>query len=120
MPQSFGILHKNKNHPLLVMHQQPLFSLQNLLDAMEMGEQFLHQISYYMKKIVSIRVHGSGTDKYDNIRNGINGRLDTALQAAVLLQKLKIFDDELKSRYKNYILYKKYCEGFHIQYKNIK
>ncbi len=41
----------------------------------------------------SIRVHGQGTTKYDNVRIGINGRLDT-LQAAVLLEKLKILDDE--------------------------
>lgn len=45
----------------------------------------------------SVRVHGSGTDKYDNVRLGINGRLDT-LQAAVLLAKLAIFDDELERR----------------------
>jgi dTDP-4-amino-4,6-dideoxygalactose transaminase len=45
----------------------------------------------------SLRVHGQGTDKYDNVRVGINGRLDT-LQAAVLLEKLSIFDDELVAR----------------------
>lgn len=45
----------------------------------------------------SIRVHGSGSDKYDNVRLGINGRLDT-LQAAILLEKLAIFDDELDRR----------------------
>ncbi len=50
-------------------------------------------------KMKSIRVHGSGTDKYDNIRLGINGRLDT-IQAAVLLEKLLIFDNELLSRNK--------------------
>ena len=38
----------------------------------------------------SIRVHGQGIDKYDNIRVGLNSRLDT-IQAAVLLNKLKIF-----------------------------
>ncbi|HWJ96788.1 MAG TPA: aminotransferase class I/II-fold pyridoxal phosphate-dependent enzyme, partial [Acidimicrobiales bacterium] len=37
----------------------------------------------------SVRVHGSGSDKYDNVRLGINGRLDT-LQAAVLLAKMEI------------------------------
>ena len=41
----------------------------------------------------SIRFHGQGTTKYDNVRIGINGRLDT-LQAAVLLEKMKILDDE--------------------------
>ena len=47
----------------------------------------------------SIRVHGSGNDKYENIRLGINGRLDT-IQAAILLEKLSIFDKELNSRNK--------------------
>lgn len=45
----------------------------------------------------SIRIHGSGNNKYNNIRLGINGRLDT-IQAAILLEKLTIFDDEIKSR----------------------
>jgi UDP-2-acetamido-2-deoxy-ribo-hexuluronate aminotransferase len=45
----------------------------------------------------SIRVHGGGSDKYDNIRIGINGRLDT-LQAAILLEKLAIFKSELEMR----------------------
>jgi UDP-2-acetamido-2-deoxy-ribo-hexuluronate aminotransferase len=45
----------------------------------------------------SIRVHGKGTHKYDNVRIGINGRLDT-IQAAVLLEKLRIFDSELAAR----------------------
>jgi dTDP-4-amino-4,6-dideoxygalactose transaminase len=45
----------------------------------------------------SVRVHGQGTHKYDNVRVGINGRLDT-IQAAVLLEKLAIFDDELGAR----------------------
>jgi len=47
----------------------------------------------------SIRVHGKGSDKYDNVRIGLNGRLDT-IQAAILLAKLEIFDDEIKSRNK--------------------
>lgn len=45
----------------------------------------------------SIRVHGQGTDKYDNVRIGINGRFDS-IQAAVVLSKLEIFEDELKRR----------------------
>jgi len=47
--------------------------------------------------IDSLRVHGKGTDKYDNVRIGANCRLDT-LQAAVLLAKLEIFADELEAR----------------------
>jgi dTDP-4-amino-4,6-dideoxygalactose transaminase len=45
----------------------------------------------------SIRMHGQGTDKYDNVRIGMNGRLDT-IQAAVLLAKLAIFPDEIEAR----------------------
>lgn len=45
----------------------------------------------------SIRVHGTGNDKYDNIRIGLNGRLDT-LQAAVVLAKLPIFQEEIEQR----------------------
>jgi dTDP-4-amino-4,6-dideoxygalactose transaminase len=47
----------------------------------------------------SIRVHGQGSDKYDNVRLGLTGRLDT-MQAAILIEKLKIFDDEIAARNK--------------------
>ncbi len=47
--------------------------------------------------LVSIRVHGKGSHKYDNVRLGINGRLDT-LQAAVLLAKMTIFPGEIQKR----------------------
>jgi dTDP-4-amino-4,6-dideoxygalactose transaminase len=45
----------------------------------------------------SVRVHGEGRDKYDCVRIGLNGRLDT-IQAAVLLEKLKIFPEEMVAR----------------------
>lgn len=45
----------------------------------------------------SLRVHGKGDHKYDNVRIGQNARLDT-LQAAVLLEKLKIFPEEIEAR----------------------
>ena len=45
----------------------------------------------------SLRVHGHNADKYDNVRIGITGRLDT-IQAAVLIEKLKIFPDEIVAR----------------------
>jgi dTDP-4-amino-4,6-dideoxygalactose transaminase len=45
----------------------------------------------------SIRVHGQGADKYDNVRLGLTGRLDT-MQAAILIEKLKIFEDEITAR----------------------
>lgn len=54
-------------------------------------------------------VHGKGQDKYDNVRIGMNSRLDT-LQAAVLLEKLKFFDDEIE---KCNLIAAKYTEQFH-------
>jgi dTDP-4-amino-4,6-dideoxygalactose transaminase len=45
----------------------------------------------------SIRVHGQGSDKYDNVRLGLTARLDT-IQAAILIEKLKIFEDEIAAR----------------------
>lgn len=50
----------------------------------------------YADLLRSLRVHGKGTDKYDNVRLGLNSRLDT-LQAAILQVKLRHFDDELKA-----------------------
>ena len=52
-----------------------------------------------MEVLKSIRVHGQGTNKYENVRLGLNGRLDT-LQAAILLAKLEIFDQEIADRQK--------------------
>ena len=46
----------------------------------------------------SLRVHGKGSDKYDNVRIGMNGRLDT-VQAAVLIEKLNIFPDDSDGLY---------------------
>ncbi len=45
----------------------------------------------------SIRVHGMGGDRYDNVRLGLTSRLDT-VQAAVLIEKLRIFPDEIEAR----------------------
>ncbi len=45
----------------------------------------------------SMHLHGQGSDKNDNVAIGTNSRLDT-LQAGILLQKLRIFDDEIESR----------------------
>jgi len=55
----------------------------------------------------SLRVHGQGSDKYDNIRIGLASRLDT-IQAAILIEKLKIFPDEIEARSKSA---NRYSEG---------
>ncbi len=50
----------------------------------------------YADLLRSLRVHGKGSDKYNNVRLGLNSRLDT-LQATVLQVKLRHFDEELKA-----------------------
>ena len=51
------------------------------------------------EKMISLRVHGMGKDKYDNVRIGLNARMDS-MQAAVLLPKLDIFPEEIELRQK--------------------
>jgi dTDP-4-amino-4,6-dideoxygalactose transaminase len=57
--------------------------------------------------IKSYRVHGKGSHKYDNERIGINSRLDT-LQAAILIEKLAIYADEIAKRQ---IVAQRYADG---------
>lgn len=47
--------------------------------------------------ILSLRFHGKGSYKYDNVRIGVNSRLDT-LQAAILNEKLKVYAEEIEKR----------------------
>lgn len=62
------------------------------------GAVFTDDTSIY-EKMVSLRVHGQGKNKYDNVRLGLNARMDT-MQAAVLLHKLRIFPKEIEERQK--------------------
>lgn len=59
------------------------------------------------QKLRSVRVHGQGEHKYENVRTGINGRLDT-IQAAVLLEKLAVFGKEIVLRNE---IAQRYSEG---------
>jgi UDP-2-acetamido-2-deoxy-ribo-hexuluronate aminotransferase len=45
----------------------------------------------------SLRIHGKGSDKYNNIRIGMNARMDT-MQAAILLEKFKLYPEEIELR----------------------
>lgn len=47
--------------------------------------------------LLSLRMHGQGSDRYEHIHIGYNSRLDT-IQAAILIEKLKIFPDEIEKR----------------------
>lgn len=61
------------------------------------------------ERMRSLRVHGQGGNKYENVRIGINGRLDT-LQAAILLAKFEIFPEEISLRQEAAQYYSRYFE----------
>ncbi|NNC38871.1 MAG: DegT/DnrJ/EryC1/StrS aminotransferase family protein [Acidimicrobiales bacterium] len=61
------------------------------------GGAILTNDTELVEVLKSIRMHGAGVDKYDNVRVGLNSRLDS-IQAAILIEKLKIFEDEIKKR----------------------
>jgi dTDP-4-amino-4,6-dideoxygalactose transaminase len=61
------------------------------------GGAVLTDDSDLAETLKSLRVHGQGADRYDNVRIGMTSRLDT-IQAAVLIEKLKIFPDEIDAR----------------------
>ncbi len=61
------------------------------------GGAILTDDADHAERLRSLHVHGRGSDKYDNVRIGMNSRLDT-IQAVVLLEKLAIFPDEIERR----------------------
>ncbi len=95
--QSFGGVYKNKAAGSMGHAGCTSFFPAKPLGCYGDGGAIFTDSDDLADKLVSIRVHGKGKDKYDNVRIGINGRLDT-LQAAILLPKLEIFPDELKKR----------------------
>src|SRR5476649_2543876 len=58
--------------------------------------------------LLSLRMHGQGEDRYEHVRVGYNTRLDT-IQAAILIEKLKIFDDEIEKRN---VVARRYSQAF--------
>ena len=61
------------------------------------GGMIFTQREDLLEALRSLRVHGAGGDRYQNIRIGVTGRLDT-LQAAILLAKMEIFQQEMEQR----------------------
>jgi len=95
--QSFGASYKeNKSCSLSEIAATSFFPAKPLGCYGDGGMIFTDNEEIY-EKLISIRVHGKGRDKYDNVRIGINGRLDT-LQAAILLAKHEIFGEEITLR----------------------
>ena len=75
------------------------------------GALFTDSEEFY-QLLISLRVHGKGTFKYDNVRVGMNSRLDT-IQAAILLPKLHAFKEyELDKRNQYAKLYTEYLKEY--------
>ena len=95
--QGFGGLYKNRKAGGLGHAGATSFFPAKPLGCYGDGGAIFTNDEELAEKLLSIRVHGQGKDKYNNIRTGLNARLDT-LQAAILLPKLRIFPQELAAR----------------------
>jgi dTDP-4-amino-4,6-dideoxygalactose transaminase len=95
--QSFGAVYKGRRSGSLGHAAATSFFPAKPLGCYGDGGAVFTNDDGLAEKFASIRVHGKGTDKYDNVRIGLNARLDT-IQAAILLAKLEIFEDEIQVR----------------------
>jgi dTDP-4-amino-4,6-dideoxygalactose transaminase len=95
--QSFGGMYKGKKAGSLAGVAATSFFPAKPLGCYGDGGALFTNNEELLNVFKSLRVHGQGIDKYENVRIGINGRMDT-IQAAILLAKLELFDDELDLR----------------------
>ncbi len=106
--QSFGATYKGKRVGTQALVTTTSFFPAKPLGCYGDGGAVFTDDDKVAEALRSIRVHGQGADKYDNVRIGMTGRLDT-IQAAVLIEKLKIFQDEIEARNRVAV---RYAEGF--------
>jgi dTDP-4-amino-4,6-dideoxygalactose transaminase len=95
--QAFGATYKERKLGALAHATATSFFPAKPLGCYGDGGAVLTDDDELAALLQSLRVHGQGADKYDAARIGITGRLDT-IQAAILLEKLKIFPDEIVAR----------------------
>jgi dTDP-4-amino-4,6-dideoxygalactose transaminase len=95
--QAFGATYKNRRVGALAPATATSFFPAKPLGCYGDGGAVLTDDEEFAQVLRSVRVHGEGSGKYDCVRIGLNGRLDT-IQAAVLLEKLKIFPEEIVAR----------------------
>jgi dTDP-4-amino-4,6-dideoxygalactose transaminase len=96
--QAFGATYKGRKLGTLTPATATSFFPAKPLGCYGDGGAVLTDDADLVEVLKSLRVHGQhGTDKYDNIRIGLTSRLDT-MQAAILIEKLKIFADEIAAR----------------------
>lgn len=95
--QSFGATYKGRRLGTFGLATATSFFPAKPLGCFGDGGAILTDDATFAETLRSVRVHGQGSDKYDNIRIGLTARLDT-MQAAILIEKLKIFEDEIAAR----------------------
>ena len=95
--QGFGATYKARKVGTLAPATATSFFPAKPLGCYGDGGAVLTDDDHLAEVVRSLRVHGQGVDRYDNVRIGLTGRLDT-IQAAVLIEKLKIFPEEIAAR----------------------
>ena len=95
--QSFGAQHRGRRVGQIAEMTATSFFPSKPLGCYGDGGAIFIDDDHLAKCIDSLRIHGKGSDKYDNARIGMNSRLD-AIQAAILMEKLAIFPEELAAR----------------------
>ena len=95
--QGFGASYKGRRLGTLGLATATSFFPAKPLGCFGDGGAIFTDDAELAAKLRSVRVHGQGSDKYDNVRLGLTARLDT-MQAAILIEKLKIFEDEIAAR----------------------
>jgi dTDP-4-amino-4,6-dideoxygalactose transaminase len=95
--QSFGATHRGRKVGTIGLATSTSFFPAKPLGCYGDGGAIFTEDDELSAALDSLRVHGKGSDKYDNVRIGMNGRLDT-LQAAILIEKLAIFSKEIEAR----------------------
>ena len=97
--QSFGAVYKGRRVGTFGLATTTSFFPAKPLGCYGDGGAVTTDDDELAETLISLRFHGLNADRSDHERFGMTGRLDT-IQAAVLIEKLKIFDDELEARQK--------------------
>jgi dTDP-4-amino-4,6-dideoxygalactose transaminase len=95
--QAFGATYRNRRLGAVAPATATSFFPAKPLGCYGDGGAVLTDDEELAQVMHSLRVHGEGRDKYHCVRIGLNGRMDT-IQAAVLIEKLKLFPDEIVAR----------------------
>lgn len=109
--QSFGSSHKGKKIGNFGDITTTSFFPAKPLGCYGDGGAIFTNCEHLQKKIRSIKNHGMGSHKYEHVNIGLNSRLDT-IQAAILIEKIKLLKDEIIKRNQIAKIYNSEFEGY--------